>query len=148
MAQSTKTSKKYYDNSVDNYAQTERDFLIKSYNKTRAKSFLHKLGNSLGLVVVCLPLAGLLAAIGGIIMSKGTSEGVYTLGIVLADLGQTVLSNLGLLFMLAIVLGFTGNKGMALYATLIGYIAFVGFTMPFIRYQGGLPNGNPTEFNI
>ncbi|ATG97415.1 PTS transporter subunit EIIC [Mesoplasma lactucae] len=120
--------------SVDQVAMSKEDFLVKSYNKTQTKSFFHKLGNSLGLVVVTLPLAGLLAAIGGVVMNFAGNDGVYTFGVVLSGMGQTVLSNLGLLFMLAIIIGFTGNKGMAVYSGLIAYIAFVAFSVPFIRW--------------
>jgi len=121
------------DQNVDELARSQEEFLVKSYNKTKAKTFFHKLGNSLGLVVVTLPLAGLLAAIGGVVLTYAGNEGVATLGLVLKGMGQTVLSNMGLLFMLAIIIGFTGNKGMAVYAGLLAYIAFVAFSIPFIR---------------
>lgn len=134
------------DQNVDELARSQEEFLVKSYNKTKAKTFFHKLGNSLGLVVVTLPLAGLLAAIGGVVLTYAGNEGVATLGLVLKGMGQTVLSNMGLLFMLAIIIGFTGNKGMAVYAGLLAYIAFVAFSIPFIRWNGGDING--TKFSI
>lgn len=134
------------DQNVDELARSQEEFLVKSYNKTKAKTFFHKLGNSLGLVVVTLPLAGLLAAIGGVVLTYAGNEGVATLGLVLKGMGQTVLSNMGLLFMLAIIIGFTGNKGMAVYAGLLAYIAFVAFSIPFIRWSGGDLNG--TKFSI
>ena len=134
------------DQNINELARSQEEFLVKSYNKTKAKTFFHKLGNSLGLVVVTLPLAGLLAAIGGVVLTYAGNDGVYTLGLVLKGMGQTVLSNMGLLFMLAIIIGFTGNKGMAVYAGLLAYIAFVAFSIPFIRWNG--QDVTTTKFGI
>jgi len=82
-----------------------------------AFSFLQTIGQSLMLPVAVLPVAGLLLGIGAANFTW-LSPVVSAL---MKDSGNVVFANMGLLFAIAVALGFTRNDGASAVAAIVGY---------------------------
>ncbi len=103
-------------------------FDISWYTKNKTKSFLRKVGSSFGFVIILMPIFG-------IILSIGNATDVK----VLKDIGSILFANIGIWFALAIIMGFTSNKGAAVYAGVISYLVFNGFISAFINDADNKP---------
>ncbi|AUM62639.1 PTS transporter subunit EIIC [Spiroplasma monobiae] len=108
-----------------------KGFDVSWYTKNKLKSFLKKLGSSFGFVIVLMPLFGIIYSIGNAFQVK-----------VMQDIGKILFANIGIWFALAIIIGFTSNKGSAVLAGVISYLVFNVFIASFIS------DGDKTYFNI
>ncbi|PPI86834.1 PTS glucose transporter subunit IIBC [Candidatus Pantoea edessiphila] len=84
---------------------------------TNAFSNLQKIGKSLMLPISVLPIAGILLGLG----SANFSILPSTISHVMAEAGESVFSNMPLIFAIGIALGFTNNDGVSALATVVAY---------------------------
>ncbi|MDP1829035.1 MAG: PTS glucose transporter subunit IIBC [Archangium sp.] len=84
-------------------------------------SFLQKIGKALMVPVAVLPVAGLLLGIGA--ANFGWMPGVVSA--LMRESGNVIFANMGLLFAVAVGLGFTHNDGVAAIAATISYVVTV-----------------------
>ncbi|QHX36644.1 PTS transporter subunit EIIC [Spiroplasma sp. BIUS-1] len=106
-------------------------FDVSWYTKNKMKSFLKKVGASFGFVIVLMPIFG-------IILSIGNAANLD----VLKNIGNILFANIGLYFTIAIIIGFTSNKGSAVLAGILSYLVFNIFISSFIQ------NPDKSFFNI
>ncbi len=107
---------------MENYQTQFRGFDISWYTKNKTKSFLKKLGTSFGFVIILMPIFG-------IILSIGNATKVN----LLINIGSILFSNIGIWFALAIIIGFTSNKGVAVYCGILSYLVFNVFIWASIK---------------
>ncbi|AUB31532.1 PTS transporter subunit EIIC [Spiroplasma floricola] len=107
-------------------------FDISWYTKNRMKSFLKKVGASFGFVIILMPIFG-------IILSIGNAANVSFL----KEIGSILFSNIGIWFTLAIIIGFTSNKGAAVFTGVLSYLVVNVFIAASIN-----KNNENTFFNI
>ncbi|WP_339020130.1 PTS transporter subunit EIIC [Spiroplasma endosymbiont of Atherix ibis] len=107
-------------------------FDISWYTKNRMKSFLKKVGSSFGFVIILMPIFG-------IILSIGNATNVRFL----KEIGSILFSNIGIWFTLAIIIGFTSNKGVAVFSGVLSYLVVNVFIAASIN-----KNNESTFFNI
>ncbi|AKX34058.1 PTS system, glucose-specific IIBC component [Spiroplasma litorale] len=100
-------------------------FSISQETKNRMKTFLQKLSSSFGFVIILMPIFGLFYSIGSLFDEN-------TAGLLFKRMGTILFSNIGLWFCLAIIIGFTNNKGAAVYSGIISYFVFNLFISVFI----------------
>ncbi|ALD66395.1 PTS transporter subunit EIIC [Spiroplasma cantharicola] len=117
---------------MENYQTQFRDFDISWYTKNKTKSFLKKLGTSFGFVIILMPIFGIILSIG-----NATKLSLLT------NIGSILFSNIGIWFALAIIIGFTSNKGVAVYCGILSYLVFNVFIWASIKN-----NDNKNLFNI
>ncbi|PPI88108.1 PTS glucose transporter subunit IIBC [Candidatus Pantoea edessiphila] len=82
---------------------------------------LQKIGKSLMLPISVLPIAGILLGLG----SANFSLLPNTMSHVMAEAGESVFSNMPLIFAIGIALGFTNNDGVSALAAVISYSIMV-----------------------
>ncbi|AGR42101.1 PTS transporter subunit EIIC [Spiroplasma diminutum] len=97
-------------------------FSLSWYTKNNMKSFLKKIGSSFGFVIILMPIFG-------IILSIGNATKVDFL----KEIGSILFANIGIWFTLAIIIGFTSNKGVAVYSGILSYLVVNVFISSFIR---------------
>ncbi|ASP28173.1 PTS system, glucose-specific IIBC component [Spiroplasma corruscae] len=100
-------------------------FTISKNTKLRMKSFLQKLSSSFGFVIILMPIFGIFYSIGSLFENNITGE-------LFKNFGKILFSNIGLWFCLSIIIGFTNNKGAAVYSGIISYFVFNIFISVFI----------------
>ena len=90
---------------------------------TRASAFavLQKIGRSLMLPVSVLPVAGLLLGVG----SAHFPWLPDVVSNIMAQAGGVIFGNLALIFAVGVVLGLTGNDGVATLAAVVGYVVLL-----------------------
>lgn len=99
-----------------------------------AFAWLQKIGKSLMLPVSVLPAAGLLLGIG----SAKFTWLPAVVSDVMAQAGGAIFSNLPLIFAIGVVLGLTGNDGVAALASVVGFavmVATMGVMAPLLHYE-------------
>ncbi|AXK51201.1 PTS transporter subunit EIIC [Spiroplasma alleghenense] len=109
------------------------NFAIKDFNKVIVSGFFQKIGSSLFVVVILMPFFGLSLSIANIItnISHGPNQASNVFNII----GGILFKNLGLFFCLALILGFTKNKGFAILSGVLGYFVFIAFMGAFIVHN-------------
>ncbi|QEH61826.1 PTS system glucose-specific IIBC component [Spiroplasma chinense] len=107
-----------------------KDFELSWYTKKSSKSFLNKLGTSFGFVIILMPIFGVLLSIGNIIDNYSDNKVAVSL---FKNIAGVLFSNIGIWFALSICIGFTKNKGAAVYAALIFYLVFNVSLAAFIK---------------
>lgn len=113
-----------------------KEFEFSSYTKNTSRPFLKKISISFGFVIILMPIFGLFMIIGNIINSNVSSESLTAM--IFANIGSLLFSNIGLWFALAIVIGFTYNRGVAVYGTILFYLVFITTTsILIIRQEDG-----------
>jgi len=110
-----------------------KEFEFSSYTKNTSMSFLKKVSISFGFVIILMPIFGLFIIVGNIINSNVSSESLIDM--IFTNIGSLLFSNIGLWFALAIVIGFTYNKGVAVYGTILFYLVFITTTSVLINKQ-------------
>ena len=90
---------------------------------TRAGAFavLQKIGRSLMLPVSVLPVAGILLGVG----SAHFPWLPEIVSNIMAQAGGVIFGNLALIFAVGVVLGLTGNDGVATLAAVVGYVVLL-----------------------
>lgn len=89
------------------------------------RQIFSKLSGAFMLPISVMSIAGLLLGVGAAIASNSHSEGGKIFGQLIQSLGDPVFAALPVLFAMAFVIAFTDEAGVAVFATLIGYLVFV-----------------------
>ncbi|AGR41132.1 PTS transporter subunit EIIC [Spiroplasma taiwanense] len=119
-----------------------KDFSLSWYTKNSIKSFFKKVGHSFGFVIVLMPIFGVIFSIGNIIAKYESEANIFAK--LFTSTGSILFSNIGLWFTIAIIIGFTSNKGVAVYSGIIFYLIFNIFISSFISIK----NAENNLFNI
>lgn len=107
---------------------------IASDKKSRKKprisfDFLQKLGKVLMVVIAVMPAAGLMISIGKLIMMAGGDTAIInTIGSVMESIGWTIISNLHILFAVAIGGSWAKDKAGGAFAALLCFILINSIT--------------------
>ncbi|MDW2930656.1 glucose PTS transporter subunit IIA [Mesomycoplasma ovipneumoniae] len=107
----------------------------KSTNNSGAgklRKILSKLSGAFMLPISVMSIAGLLLGVGAAIASNASSASLKQFGEFIQALGQPTFSALPVLFAIAFVIAFTDEAGVAVFATLIGYLVFSSVQSVFI----------------
>ncbi len=89
-------------------------------------AMLQKIGKALMLPVSVLPVAGILLGVGAsIATAHGLAPWMIEIGQVMRSAGDAIFTILPLIFAIGVVLGFTGNDGVAAMAAAVGYFVLV-----------------------
>ncbi len=93
---------------------------------TRVFSSLQRLGQALMVPVSVLPAAGLMLALGRVLIEKTPNENSlpFQIGKILYSAGLSVFEQLSLIFAVGVAIGFTGSAGISGLAAVTGYFAF------------------------
>lgn len=104
-----------------------------------AKAFLSKLSGAFLLPISVIAIAGLFLGVGATIAGiDAKNEALSTFGNFIKNLGDPVFAALPLLFAAAVAISFTEEAGIAVFATIIGYMTFNALQSVFITpVQGG-----------
>ncbi|AKU79651.1 PTS transporter subunit EIIC [Spiroplasma turonicum] len=109
----------------NNKTKLKNIFTLNENTKKRMKNFLQKLSSSFGFVIILMPIFGLFYSIGSLFENNLAGD-------LFKNFGKILFSNIGLWFCLAIIIGFTSNKGAAVYSGIIAYFVFNIFISVFI----------------
>ncbi len=122
----------------------KKELDISYYTKASFRSFVGKLGASFSFVIILMPIFGLIITFGNIfrIYLPGGSDNV--LSKLFTSVGQILFLNIGVWFALAISIGFSKNKGAAVYVTLLSYIIFIVIINSFLKFN----DNNKNTFSI
>lgn len=107
----------------------------KSANNSGAgklRKILSKLSGAFMLPISVMSIAGLLLGVGAAIANNTNSESLKQFGAFIQALGDAVFAGLPVLFAIAFVIAFTDEAGVAVFATLIGYLVFSSVQTVFI----------------
>ncbi len=97
------------------------------------KKFLSKISGAFMLPISVMAIAGLFLGVGAAIASHaGTNESLKMTGEFISNLGNPVFASMPILFAAAIAVAFTEEAGIAVFATIIGYMTFNMLQTPFI----------------
>lgn len=111
---------------IDNIAEENPD------KKKKPKinfEFLQKLGKVLMVVIAVMPAAGLMISIGKLIMMAGGDTAIInTIGSVMENIGWTIISNLHILFAVAIGGSWAKDKAGGAFAALLCFILINSIT--------------------
>ena len=87
---------------------------------------LQKIGKALMLPVSVLPVAGILLGVGASIAgAKNLAPWLIQVGEIMKSAGDAIFTILPLIFAIGVVLGFTGNDGVAAMAAAVGYFVLI-----------------------
>lgn len=101
------------------------------------RQIFSKLSGAFMLPISVMSIAGLLLGVGAAIASNSHSEGGKIFGQLIQNLGDPVFAALPVLFAMAFVIAFTDEAGVAVFATLIGYLVFVSTQSALITPENG-----------
>ncbi|MDW2861723.1 glucose PTS transporter subunit IIA [Mesomycoplasma ovipneumoniae] len=107
----------------------------KSTNNSGAgklRKILSKLSGAFMLPISVMSIAGLLLGVGAAIANNANSDSLKQFGAFIQSLGDAVFAGLPVLFAIAFVIAFTDDSGVAVFATLIGYLVFSSVQTVFI----------------
>lgn len=108
----------------------------KSTNNSGAgklRKILSKLSGAFMLPISVMSIAGLLLGVGAAIANNAESlHNLKQFGQFIQALGDAVFAGLPVLFAIAFVIAFTDESGVAVFATLIGYLVFSSVQTVFI----------------
>ncbi|MDW2921849.1 glucose PTS transporter subunit IIA [Mesomycoplasma ovipneumoniae] len=107
----------------------------KSANNSGAgklRKILSKLSGAFMLPISVMSIAGLLLGVGAAIANNANSASLKQFGAFIQALGDAVFAGLPVLFAIAFVIAFTDESGVAVFATLIGYLVFSSVQTVFI----------------
>ncbi|AOG60552.1 PTS system, glucose-specific IIBC component [Spiroplasma helicoides] len=114
-------------------------FELSWYTKNSLKGFLRKVGTSFGFVIILMPIFGITLSIGYILDTYKVSSTAVN---VFKSIGSVLFANIGIWFALSICIGFTNNKGVSVYSSIIFYIVFNIAISAFVK------NNNDIFFDI
>ncbi|WP_426461599.1 glucose PTS transporter subunit IIA [Mycoplasma hafezii] len=102
----------------------------------KVKKVLSKISGAFMLPISVMAIGGLFLGIGAAISSNaGQNESLRIFGEFITQLGNPIFYSLPLLFAVAFVIAFTDEAGVAVFATIIGYLVFVSIQSVFIFDQ-------------
>ncbi|MDW2926986.1 glucose PTS transporter subunit IIA [Mesomycoplasma ovipneumoniae] len=107
----------------------------KSTNNSGAgkmRKILSKISGAFMLPISVMSIAGLFLGVGAAIASNTSSASLKQFGAFIQALGDPVFAGLPVLFAIAFVIAFTDEAGVAVFATLIGYLVFSSVQSVFI----------------
>ncbi|QGS51914.1 PTS transporter subunit EIIC [Spiroplasma tabanidicola] len=110
-----------------------RSFDISWYTKNSSKTFLRKLGSTFGFVIILMPVFGVILSIGNLLNTYNAPKVISNL---FTNVGTLLFTNIGLWFAIALTIGFTNNKGVAVYSSIIFYFTFTLTMAAFIKING------------
>ncbi len=118
---------------AENENKVMADNSVKSSDKKKKSrinfEFLQKLGKVLMVVIAVMPAAGLMISIGKLIMMAGGDVAlVNTIGSVMESIGWTIISNLHILFAVAIGGSWAKDKAGGAFAALLCFILINSIT--------------------
>ena len=101
----------------------------KSKNKSAAFDFLQKLGKVLMVVIAVMPAAGIMISIGKLIGMTFEGVGILSLaGTIIENIGWAIISNLNILFAVAIGGSWAKEKAGGAFAALLAFILINNIT--------------------
>lgn len=115
-------------------------------NKGSVKAFMSKLSGAFMLPISIMAVAGLFLGVGAAISSQ-TSAGTF--GLFIKNLGDPIFGAMPALFLIAIIIAFTEEAGVAVFAGLVAFLVFNGLQTPFIEtksYAGSEGNLGTAKF--
>ena len=99
-----------------------------------AKQFLSKISGAFMLPISVMAIAGLFLGVGASISSHaGTNEALEKFGSFIKNMGDPVFGAMPILFGAAIVVAFTDEAGVGVFALIIGMLIFFSLQTPFIE---------------
>ncbi|MDW2931912.1 glucose PTS transporter subunit IIA [Mesomycoplasma ovipneumoniae] len=107
----------------------------KSTNNSGAgkmRKILSKISGAFMLPISVMSIAGLFLGVGAAIASNTSSASLKQFGAFIQALGDPIFAGLPVLFAIAFVIAFTDEAGVAVFATLIGYLVFSSVQSVFI----------------
>ncbi|MDW2833854.1 glucose PTS transporter subunit IIA [Mesomycoplasma ovipneumoniae] len=107
----------------------------KSTNNSGAgkmRKILSKISGAFMLPISVMSIAGLFLGVGAAIASNASSASLKQFGDFIQALGDPIFGGLPLLFAIAFVIAFTDDAGVAVFATVIGYLVFSSIQSVFI----------------
>ncbi|QBQ07676.1 PTS system, glucose-specific IIBC component [Spiroplasma gladiatoris] len=123
------------------YSSVFKSFELSWYTKNSLKTFMRKLGSTFGFVIILMPVFGVILSIGNLL---NTYNAPKVLSNLFTNIGTLLFTNIGLWFAIALTIGFTNNKGVAVYSSIIFYFAFTLTMAAFIQTK----NTNNNTFDI
>ncbi|WP_341493490.1 glucose PTS transporter subunit IIA [Mesomycoplasma ovipneumoniae] len=107
----------------------------KSTNNSGAgkmRKILSKLSGAFMLPISVMSIAGLFLGVGAAIATNANSASLKQFGAFIQALGDPIFGGLPVLFAIAFVIAFTDDSGVAVFATVIGYLVFSSIQSVFI----------------
>ena len=99
------------------------------------KRFLSKISGAFMLPISVMAIAGLFLGVGNAIESQTSS---HVLGQFIKNLGDPIFGAMPVLFMIAIVISFTDDVGVAVFAGVVAFLVFMAIQSPFIQITKGV----------
>lgn len=107
---------------------------LNNSNSGRLRRVLSKISGAFMLPISVMSIAGLFLGVGAAIAGiDSTNTALVTFGHFIKALGDPVFAALPLLFAIAFVIAFTDEAGIAVFATVIGYLVFSAIQSVFIQ---------------
>jgi PTS system glucose-specific IIC component len=111
---------------------------VKINGKGGKKEFFSRLSGGFMLPISVMSIAGLLLGIGAAIASNATAGGdVAKFGLFIKNIGDPIFGAMPLLFAAAIVIAFTDEAGVAVFAVIVGMLVFASMQSVFIDPTNG-----------
>lgn len=116
----------------------EKEIKVNGQNKGRARKFLSKISGAFMLPISVMAIAGIFLGIGAIITAQVAEDlqktsALFKFGLFVKMLGDPIFGAMPILFAAAIVIAFTEEAGVAVFATIIGFLIFNSLQMVFIE---------------
>ncbi|WBP83917.1 PTS transporter subunit IIABC [Mycoplasmopsis edwardii] len=107
---------------------------LNNSNSGRLRRVLSKISGAFMLPISVMSIAGLFLGVGAAVAGiDSTNTALVTFGHFIKALGDPVFAALPLLFAIAFVIAFTDEAGIAVFATVIGYLVFSAIQSVFIQ---------------
>lgn len=118
--------------SITGFFKSKSSVASDNSKKGNLRQVLSKISGAFMLPISVMSIAGLFLGVGAAIASNSSASGAIKFGNLIQALGDPVFSALPLLFAIAFVIAFTDEAGVAVFATIIGYLVFVAVQQVFI----------------
>jgi PTS system glucose-specific IIC component len=118
---------------INKIKNTNNDKPVKINRSGNLKSFLSKISGAFMLPIAVMALAGLFLGVGATISGQaGNNEGLKVFGNFIKNLGDPIFGAMPILFAAAIVVAFTDDAGVGVFAAIVAYLVFSAIQSPFI----------------
>lgn len=117
-----------------NKKRTEKKVKITGQNEGKARKFFSKISGAFMLPISVMAIAGIFLGVGSTIVVRSTEDSaIYVFGNFIKMLGEPIFGAMPILFAAAIVIAFTEEAGVAVFAAIIGFLIFNSLQSVFIR---------------
>ncbi|MCC3160889.1 MAG: glucose PTS transporter subunit IIA [Mollicutes bacterium PWAP] len=129
-------TKNVVDNSATSQGQEKVRKVKVNNNKGKGKIFLSRISGAFMLPIAVMAVAGFFLGVGATIKTEASllngDTSLKTFGILLENLGGPVFNNMPILFGAALVVSFTDEAGVGVFAFIVGFAVFNSIQSVFI----------------